>query len=108
MGKQSKRPGRAARDVHATIRADAEALKAAPAFGARDAGEFPEIADLMTTCGLAVAAALPKSVVFEGRTYWLRVGLAMHLEIFAHPGDGEPLVSGMRFAGEEHGHAPWH
>lgn len=47
MGKQSKRPSRAARDIHATIRADAEALKAGERFGVRYADEFPGLAALL-------------------------------------------------------------
>ena len=43
MSKKSKRPGREARDIHATIRADAAKLKAAEKFGTHDGAEFAEL-----------------------------------------------------------------
>ena len=108
MGKPSKRAGREARDVHEAIRADAESLKGAARFGMRDADEFPELAELMHAGREAVAAAVPGSLVFKGRTYWLRARLAVQLDIFAAPGDAAPLVSGLSLSTDDHGHAPGH
>lgn len=108
MGKRSKRPGRAARDIHATIRADALALKASSRNGARDAAQFPELDALLHAARDAVAAGVPSSFTFEGRLYWLRATLAVRLAIFAGPADGEPLVQGVSFCSDEHGHAPAH
>jgi hypothetical protein len=108
MGKQSKRPGRATRDVHAAIRADAATLKSAATFGVRDADESPELAGLLTAIRKAVAAGVPRFVFFKSRNYWLRVQLTGRLDVFAQPGDAVPLVSGLSLSTEDHGHAPGH
>lgn len=108
MGKQSKRPGRAARNIHERIKATADGLKAAPGFGVRDADELPELAALLDAGKAAIAAAVPRSFVFEGRTYWLRCCLAVQIDIFSEPGDGAPMVQGFSMSSEGHGHAPGH
>lgn len=109
MGKQSKRPGRAARDIHASIRADAEALKHTGRIGVRSSAEFPELDELLHAARDAVAAAVPSSIVFEGRKYWLRVVLeAVQISIFSGPADGEPLLRGASLCSDEHGHVPGH
>lgn len=108
MSKRSKRPGRASRDVHEAIRTSAEALKAAERFGARDADDFPELADLLDAGRAAVASGVPRSLVHCGRTYWLRARLVVQLDIFAQPGDIEPLVRGVSFSTDDHGHRPGH
>lgn len=108
MGKQSKRPGRADRDVHEAIRADAQALKTSQHFGLRDSDEFPELAALLHAGREAVAAGVPRFVCHKGRNYWLRVRLAVQLEVFAQPGDAEPLVSGMSLSSDECGHVSGH
>lgn len=108
MSKNSKRPGRAARDIHATIRADAERLKAADRFGMRDGTEFPELNALLYAYRDAIAAAVPRSIVFEGRAYYGRARLVMHLDVFAAPGEAEPLAGAMNFSSEGYGHAPGH
>ena len=108
MGKQSKRPGRAAREVHEAIRADAEALKQSGRIRMRDASEFPELSALLYACRDAVTAGIPRFVHFKGRNYWLRVRLSTELDVFAEPGDAAPLVRGMNYSNDEHGHAPGH
>ncbi|MBN8508533.1 MAG: hypothetical protein J0L57_07975 [Burkholderiales bacterium] len=108
MGKQSKRPAREARDVHAAIRTAAETLKASGRSGFRDAAEFPEIAALLHAAREAVAAGVPRFVFHRGRNYWLRVRLAAAFDIFAAPGDAEPLLIGASFSTDEHGHKPGH
>lgn len=112
MGKTSKRPGRAARDVHATIKAQAQAARSAPRFAARDADETPELAALLTSARarieLALHAAMPASFDHEGRTYFLRTGAALMIKVFEAPGASEPLVHGAVFSSAEFGHAPGH
>lgn len=106
--KTSKRPARVARDVHAAIRAAAEALKTSGHTGLRDAAEFPEINELLNACRDAVAAGVPRFVCHKGRTYWLRVRLAAGFDIFAAPADEKPLLVGASFSTDEHGHKPGH
>lgn len=108
MSKTSKRPGRAARDVHAAIQRQAAALKAAPVRGASDAELFPEVAALMEAARLEVSSAVPRSVVFAGRPYWLRLRLVFGLEIFDSPTATEPLIRGASYSAETHGHRPGH
>ena len=108
MGTQSKRPGRAAREVHEAIRADADALKQSGRIRMRDASEFPELSALLYACRDAVTAGIPRFVHFKGRNYWLRVRLSTELDVFAEPGDAAPLVRGMNYSNDEHGHAPGH
>lgn len=108
MGKQSKRPAREARDVHAAILAAAERLKSSGRTGFREAAEFPDVAALLYAIRDAVAEGVPRSVVFEGRRYWLRVRLAVQIDVFASPGDAEPLLRGASFSTDDHGHRPGH
>lgn len=108
MGKRSRRPAREARDVHMAIRAAAESLKTSERCGFRDASELPEISDLLHAARDAVASGVPRSLVFHGRQYWLRVRLAAQFDIFAAPGDAEPLLIGASFSTDEHGHRPGH
>lgn len=108
MSKKSKRPGRAARDIHATIRADAERLKAAERVGVRDGEAFPELNALLYAYRNAISAAVPRSIIFEGRTYYGRARLVVHLDVFAGPGEAEPLASALNFSTESYGHAPGH
>ena len=107
MGKQSKRPGRAARDVHARIKAQADELNGAPRFGVRDAAEVPEVAALMMSARRRIEGAMPSTFEHEGRTYYLRTRLAIQFEIFDAPGAGEPLMRGAVLPGE-FGHVPGH
>lgn len=108
MSKASKRPSRASRDIHEAIRAQAEALRTSPRFGFRDAEDVPEVAALMACCRREVEAGVPKSVLFEGRRYWLTVRLAIQFDVYASPGDGEPLITGATFSTENFGHMPGH
>jgi len=102
------KPAGDALDIHAAIRATAERLRERKAFGLRDANELPELAELIDAACAAVAGAVPKAFDFHGRPYYLRVRLALQLEVFAAPGDAEPLVCGASFSMEGHGHAPGH
>ena len=108
MGKPSKRPGRAARDIHATIRATADELRARPTFGVQPADELPELAELLESARAAVADTVPKCFDFHGRRYYLRVRLAFQYDIFDMPGAAVPLVRGASLSSESYGHAPGH
>ena len=108
MSKKSKRPGREARDIHATIRADAAKLKAAEKFGTHDGAEFAELNALLCAYRDAIETSVPRSIAFEGRAYYGRVRLAIKLDVYAGPGDAEPLASALHFSGEGCGHAPGH
>lgn len=108
MGKRSKRPGRAAPDLHASIRATAERLSSAPAFGVRDADEVPEVAELLTAARKAIEGAIPKDFEFHGRRYYLRARLALQLDVFDVPGAASPLVRGACLSTEDFGHVPGH
>lgn len=108
MGKTSRRPGRAARDIHAAIRATADRLKGVAHVGVCDAADFPEVAELLHACREAVAAGVPRYVNFKGRPYWLRVRLVAGFDVFDTPTAAEPLLTGARFSAEEHGHRPGH
>lgn len=108
MGKPSKREARASRDVHAAIRAHADRLKAAPVAGLRDAASIPEVDALLRACRTAVEAATPAAVVFEGRRYYLRVRMALQMDVFDMPGAAEPLICGATFSTEGFGHTPGH
>jgi hypothetical protein len=109
MSKQSKRPGRAARDVHAAIAEQAAELRSAGRFGVRDADELPETAALLDAARDAVAAGVPRFVRHAGRNYWLRVRLVgLEIDLFAAPGDAEPLVRGASMSLDPHGHRPGH
>ncbi len=109
MGKASKRPGRAARDIHAAIRAAADAVRSMPAGGASDADTWPELAELLAQARAAVESATPAGFEFHGRRYFLRVALVgVHIEVFDHPAAGEPLVRGASLSSERFGHAPAH
>lgn len=108
MGKRSKRPGRAARDVHAVIREQAETLKATPRPGMRDADHMPEVAALLAASRQAVESSIPSALVFEGRRCFLRVRLALQLDVFDSPGAADPLVRGATLSLEDFGHVPGH
>ncbi len=108
MSKTPKRPSPAPRDVHEAIREASAALRSAPRFGVSDAGEYPEVSALMSRCREEVEASIPKSVLFEGRRYWLTVRLSMQVDVYGEPGDAVPLISGAIFSTERHGHKPGH
>lgn len=108
MSKRSKRPGRAARDVHAAIRSAAEALQRSPHVGFRDADELPEVAELLHAARDAVQRSVPQSFEFHGRRYWLRARLCVQFDLFDSPGAGEPLVCGASLSTDDFGHAPGH
>lgn len=108
MSKQSKRPGRAARDIHAAILAQAAQLKASPNFGLSDADRYPEISALLRCCRRQVETSVPSTVSFEGRRYFLRARLALQLDVFDSPSAAEPLISGVTSSGEDFGHVPGH
>ncbi len=108
MGKRSKRPGRAARDVHSIIREQAEQLRHVPRPGMREAAELPEVAALLDAARRAVEGAIPSALVYEGRRYFLRVRLALQLDVFDSPGAADPLICGATVSSEDFGHAPGH
>ena len=108
MGKQSKRPGRAARDVHARIKVQADALNGAPRVGVRDAAEVPAVAALMMSARRAIEGAMPSTFEHEGRTYYLRTRMVLSFEIFDAPGSAAALARGATISMETFGHAPGH
>lgn len=108
MADDSKHPGRAAPDIHAVIREAADELRRRPAFGLSDASKLHELAALLLSARAAVADAAPKSFEFHGRPYYLRVRMALQLEVFDAPGDSAPLVCGASLSMDEHGHVPGH
>jgi hypothetical protein len=75
---------------------------------ARDADELPEVAALLEASRLALGKAVPKSMDYEGRTYWLRVRMVAHIDVFGEPGSCIPLVQGMTFNTDVFGHVPGH
>ncbi len=107
-GKRSKRPAREARDVHAAILAAAQTLKSRACVGICDGSEFPEVAALLHAARDAIAASVPQSVVFEGRRYWVRSRVMAQIDVFAAPGDADPLLMGASFSTTDHGHRPGH
>lgn len=108
MSKPSKRPGRAARDVHAVIREQAETLNRMPQFGMRDAESLPEVAALLAASRECIERSVPAAVVFEGRRYYLRVRMALQLDVFDAPGAAAPLIRGATASAEDFGHVPGH
>lgn len=108
MSKASKRPGRAARDIHERIHAQAASLRRAGAFGMRSADDLPELGALLEAARAAVGKAVPRSIVFEGRTYWLRVCLAAQIDVFSEPGASAPLAQALSLNSDEFGHSPGH
>jgi hypothetical protein len=108
MGKASRRAGRASRDIHAAIRDHAAALRAMPRAGFREADELPEVAALLAACRRAVEAAIPGSVVFEGRRYFIGCRLMVAFDVFDGPGAAEPLIRGASASLEVFGHRPGH
>jgi len=95
-------------DVHERIQAQAATLRHNGRPGVRNAAELPDLATLLDAARVAVGKSVPRSYVFEGRTYWLRVSLAAQIEIFSEPGSGLPLVEAMSLNSDEFGHVPGH
>lgn len=108
MSKKSKRPGRAARDIHAAIKTQCEALRHSKRSGLRRAEELPDVEALMLAARRRVEASIPSTVVFEGRTYWLRVRLLAQYDIFDSPAAGEPMLCGAVVSSDDFGHSPGH
>lgn len=107
MSKSSKRPGRAARDVHETIREQAAIVRTLPA-GIGSAGQFPELDGLLSAAADGVRAGVPRTIHYVGRKYWMRARLVMQIDIFDSPGAGAPLVEGFNISTKEYGHEPGH
>lgn len=103
---KDKRTTGAAGDVHAEIAETAAYLHTGTPGEASDASEFPGTQALLFAIADKVAAAVPRSVALSGRRYWLRVGLALEIEVFATPGEALPLLSGVTFSTAEGDDAP--
>ena len=109
MGKRSKRSGRADRDVHAVIREQAEWVKRSMRSRPLWRHGIPNELDALCTAACeAVEFAVPPSIEFEGRRYFLRVSLAMKLELFDSPSNIDPLICVVTSSIERFGHAPGH
>lgn len=108
MSKKSKRPGRAARDIHAAIKAQCEGLRQTGRCGLRPADALPDVEALMWATRRRVEASLPSTVVFEGRTYWLRIRLSAQYDIFDSPAAAEPMLRGAVVSSDDFGHSPGH
>ncbi len=108
MGKRSRRPGRAARDVHKAILDAAALLRDQPAPGALHAADLPEVAALLDAAKSAIGETVPRSFLFEGREYWLSARLVIAMDIFGSSGDSVPLVRGLSFSLTDHGFRPGH
>jgi hypothetical protein len=108
MSKRSRRPGRAARDVHKAILDGAALLRAQPSPAVRQGSELPELAALLQAARAAIGAAVPRSFTFEGREYWVSARLVVTLDVFGSSSDHEPLVRGMAFDFNDYGFRPGH
>jgi hypothetical protein len=108
MSKPSRRPGRAAREVHEQIRAEATEMRGKRYFAVRDAAAYPAIDGLMRSARSHIAGAMPSTFVHGGRTYFLRLRFAVGIEIFDSPGTAVSLVDGFMASSDEVGHVPGH
>jgi hypothetical protein len=108
MSKKTKRPGRVPADVHERILDQVATIKRDGPHVARDADELPEVAALLEAGRIAVGSAVPSSMIYEGRTYWLRVSMVAHIDVFSDPGARIPLVHGVTFNTDAFGHVPGH
>lgn len=90
------------------ILAQAAQLKASPGLRISVAEDYPETAALLHCCRRRVEASIPSTVMFEGHLYFLRVRLALQLDVFDSPSAAEPLISGATASAEDFGHVPGH
>ena len=108
MGTPPKQSGGDADDAHAAIRDEADKARRLPAGSFSNAKRWPALHPLLTAGRTAVEASIPTSFDHLGRRYFLRVRLAMQLEIFETPGAAVPLIHGASISPEGFGHAPGH
>ena len=108
MGKPPNPPGGNAYDAHAAIRAEAEKARSLPPFLASKAGQWPALDSLIAAGRTTVEGSIPASFDHKGRRYFLRVRLAMQLDIFEGPGDAAPMVIGATLSAAGFGHGPGH
>ncbi len=83
-------------------------LRSSPRIGFRNAEGMPAVSGLLAAARQAVESAIPSGFEYEGRRYFLRVCLALQVDVFDEPGAGLPLVRGATFSSEDFGHAPGH
>jgi hypothetical protein len=108
MSKASKRPGRASRDVHERIKAEADSMRKDGPIEFTSAERFPELARLVESSRQQIGKAVPRTIVHEGRAYYVRVSLAAYVEVFPDPACALPMVRATVMNSEEFGHAPGH
>lgn len=108
IGTPPKPPGGNADDAHAAIRAEADKARSLPPGGVSNAQKWPALETLLAAGRAAVESSVPASFDHMGRCYFLRVRLAMQLDIFETPGAAAPLVRGASLSDEGFGHAPGH
>lgn len=109
MGKQSKRPGRAARDVHAVIREQAAEARSLGEGGRSEAERWPALAGLMQTSRLELQRRTPSQVVHEGHRYYLQFRfVCVELAVFDAAGAAVPMMVGALADMGVFGHAPGH
>jgi hypothetical protein len=109
MSNTDKPGADAAGDVHDRIRAEAATLRTSGKPGIRNPRDVPEVNKLLLAARAALGAAVPTSIEYKGRPYWLRVGLqAIHIEIFSDPVSARPMVEAAAMTSEEFGHVPGH
>ena len=109
MSKPSKRPGRAARDVHSAIRDEAARLRASGGLCIDEAANYPACEALLKAIQHEIGSRLPSDVMHEGRRYYVTIRLpGLQFEVFANPGDALPLIACASGSFDAFGHTPGH
>lgn len=106
--KKAARPG-ADEDVHKKISAEAEAMRNMPRLALQPAERTPALSGLLDSAAGALADAVPASFEHLGRTYYLRVSLAMvRVMVFETATSPMPMTYGITGSDDEYGHLPYH
>lgn len=94
--------------IHQIIRREALRLRSLPPGGYSLPNQVPELAALLQAALTAVEGSTPAGFEFYGRRYFLRVRMAVQLEVFDEPAAAAPLVVGASLSEEGFGHVPGH
>ena len=113
MGKaaQRKRATKAAPagDVHAEIAAEAKAVQAFARPGFQAAEKTPALQGLLDSAAAAMAAKIPATFEHHGKTYYLRVAIAVaRVMVFETATAPQPMAYAVTGSLEEFGHLPYH